>query len=308
MKVDRSVTTVIDQERCTGCGLCIQVCPEETITLHNKKARVTGASSLSCGHCSAVCPTGAISVAGIDPSLTDFKTFPLQEKWLPHGCPDTAELVNLMLSRRSCRNFTPDTVSRDLLEDLVKIGITAPSGSNCQLWTFTILPDRDTVNALGQKTARFFRKLNRMAEKGWLRAGMKAMGKPQLEEYYQAYFASVQEGLEKYDTGEKDLLFHGAPAAILVGAKQDASCPAEDSLLATQNILLGAHSLGLGTCLIGFVVGAMKEDKRIGRFLGLPRDETIYAVIAVGYPAETYQRITGRKTALIRYVNLPPAG
>ncbi len=50
----------------------------------------------------------------------------------------------------------------------------------------------------------------------------------------------------------KDLLFHGAPAAIIVASKEEASCPSEDSLLATQNILLGAHSLGLGTCLVGF--------------------------------------------------------
>ncbi|MFZ5569535.1 MAG: nitroreductase family protein [Thermodesulfobacteriota bacterium] len=307
MKVDRTVTTRIDPERCTGCGLCIEVCPEETISLRNKKAVITGASSLNCGHCAAVCPTGAISVAGIDPSLTSFSSFSLQEKWLPHGRPDTADLVHLMLSRRSCRNFRSDAVARDLLEDLVKIGVTAPSGSNCQPWTFTILPDRDSVDALGRRTAQFFRKLNRMAEKSWLRAALRVMGKPELEEYYQAYFESVQEGLVKYDTGKKDLLFHGAPAAIIVGASQDASCPAEDALLATQNILLGAHSLGLGTCLIGFVVAAMKADKGIGRFLGLPRDEKAYAVIAVGYPAETYQRVAGRKKARIRFVRLPAA-
>ena len=30
--MDRSVTTVIDQEKCNGCGLCITVCPNQTIS------------------------------------------------------------------------------------------------------------------------------------------------------------------------------------------------------------------------------------------------------------------------------------
>ncbi len=306
MKVNRSVTTVIDAARCTGCGLCTAVCPEETITLQNGRAVVTGTASLNCGHCAAVCPTGAITVSGIDPELTTFQSFSVKEDWLPHGRPEPGELVRLMLSRRSCRNFKADPVSRGLLTDLVKIGITAPSGSNCQQWTFSILPDRKTVAALADRVALFFRKLNRMAERGWLRAAMKVVGKTELEEYYQAYYAGVQEGLEKYATEKKDILFHGAPAVIIVGSRPEASCPAEDALLATQNILLGAHSLGLGTCLIGFAVAAMKADKGIGRFLGLPANETTYAVIAVGYPAERYQRIIGRKQALIRYVRQPP--
>lgn len=301
MKIDRTVTTLIDQELCTGCGLCVAVCPEETISLRDKKAYVSGTESLNCGHCQAACPTGAVTVKGLDPSLSTFHSFQLKEDWLPHGKTDTGDLVNLMLSRRSCRNYKSDPVPREILEDLVKIGITAPSGSNCQKWTFTILPDRSAVDALGKRTAQFFHKLNRMAEKKWLRQAMKLAGKSELEDYYQAYYASVQEGLEKYDREEEDLLFHGAPAAIIVGSQMDASCPAEDALLATQNILLGAHSLGLGTCLIGFVIAAMKEDKGILRFLGYPRNERPYAVIAVGYPAETYQRIAGRKQALIRY-------
>ena len=33
MNVDRIVTTKIDQALCTGCGLCVEVCPSETITI-----------------------------------------------------------------------------------------------------------------------------------------------------------------------------------------------------------------------------------------------------------------------------------
>ena len=108
-----------------------------------------------------------------------------------------------------------------------------------------------------------------------------------------------------YDLKEgKDILFHGATALIIVGSKPDASCPKEDALLATQNILLAAHCMGLGTCLIGFAVAAMSKDPAIKQYAGIPGEESIHSVIALGYPDETYERIVGRKTPVIRQTNL----
>jgi nitroreductase/NAD-dependent dihydropyrimidine dehydrogenase PreA subunit len=298
---ERVVTTLIDADRCIGCGLCTMVCPLETLAIEDGKAVIRGADSLNCDHCAAACPTEAIAVASIDAGLARFQTFSADSRWLPHGRFDTATLVNLMGSRRSCRNYTDQPVDRALLEDLVKIGILAPSGSNCQPWTFTVLPDRAAVSRLGQEVGDFFRKTNRMAEKGWLRWGLKLIGKPALDDYYRHHYRTVQMGLEAWDKGERDMLFHGATAAILVAARNDASCPSEDALLATGQILLAAHAMGLGTCLIGFVIEAMRRDRSIVRRLGIPDQETAFAVIGLGWPHETYQRVAGRKPVTIRY-------
>lgn len=206
-----------------------------------------------------------------------------------------------MQSRRSCRNFKTDPLEKSLLEDLVKIGVTAPSGSNCQLWSFTLLPDRPSVEAYGTRILKFFEKLNGMAEKRWLRTLLRWIGKDDLYWYYVNYYERIREGLEEWKSKGTDMLFHGAPAVIIAGSKTEASCPAEDALLATQNILLGAHSLGLGTCLIGFAVKAMNKDRKIATFVGIPDDEEAYAVIAVGYPDEKYRRVAGRKPVISRY-------
>jgi len=269
--------------------------------MQGNKAVVSGDRSLSCGHCAAVCPVDAITVHTINPEASRFATFDADGRWLPHGEFDTVQLVRLMASRRSCRNFKDRPVERALLEDLVKIGATAPSGTNSQMWTFTILPTRESVSALGDRVALFFRRVNELAEKGWLRNLSRWIGRSELADYYRDYHQSVSEALNERENNGRDRLFHGATAAIVVGSRPEGSTLKEDALLATQNILLAAHSMGLGTCLIGFAVIPMIKDIRIQRFLGIPDNEKVHAVIALGHPDERYLKVAGRKQYVQRY-------
>ena len=290
--IDRKVTTVIDAEKCIGCELCVKVCPSNTISMQDDKARVTGERSLQCGHCMAVCPVAAVRVDAIDAQSLAFNSFELKSRWLAPGDFDTAHLVQLMASRRSCRNYTDQGVERTLLEDMVKIGTQAPSGTNSQKWTFTILPNRAAVDAFGQRIGAFFKKLNQLAENRLVCKALKLIGKPALDNYYRDYYQSVAEALQEWELYGRDRLFHGAPAVIVVATQPGASCPTEDALLATQNMLLAAHSIA---------VEAMNKDAGIQQFLKIPAEETICSVIAIGYPDEDYEGLTGRKKVLMRY-------
>ncbi len=71
-----------------------------------------------------------------------------------------------------------------------------------------------------------------------------------------------------------------APVVIIVCGKVRGNKWAEiDCALASENIMLEAHSLGLGTCFIG----AFKEDK-LKEILKIPEEVKIIGLITLGYP------------------------
>ncbi len=293
----------VDAEKCTGCGQCELVCPHNCFAVAGGVATIISSNCLECGHCLAACPVSAISVVALADPLY-FETFTELEGVAvpePGGVP---ELVRLLRSRRSVRNYSAKPVPLSLLQYLVKIGTTAPSGTNSQLWTFALLEHRADVIGLGDGVAHFFKKLNKKAANPVLRGLARLFAGDSLGRYYRNHYKAIKHGLEAwFDRGE-DQLFHGATAAILVGGLKKASCPCEDALLATGQILLAAQQMGLGTCLIGFVVEALRHDAGLREVVGVGSDEEVYAVIALGYSAEKYLRPAPRKRIAGRVVKL----
>ncbi len=291
----------IDNNRCNGCGICVRACPARAFTIVKEKTELTGSCTFACDHCAAACPQTAITVEFTEKEPFEFASFiiePAENR--PRISP--AALVSIMRARRSCRVYQKRPVDRGILEDLVKTGLTAPSGTNSQKWTFTIIDSRPKILTFGESIAAYYKKLNRLAESGWLRKLLKLCGRAELDHYFREYYDTVKEGLFQWYKEKDDRLFHGANAAILVGAEPGASCPHDDALLATQNILLAAETMGLGSCLIGFAVEALSRDRKIKETLNIHADETIYAVIALGYPAITFLRPASRRKVPVRWV------
>jgi NAD-dependent dihydropyrimidine dehydrogenase PreA subunit len=50
----------IDSIKCTGCGNCVDVCPQQAITIDNDIAVVNQELCVQCGACLEICPAGAI--------------------------------------------------------------------------------------------------------------------------------------------------------------------------------------------------------------------------------------------------------
>ncbi|MFX1560209.1 MAG: nitroreductase family protein [Promethearchaeota archaeon] len=53
------------------------------------------------------------------------------------------DLIEKMKSRQSIRRFTGEQIPDSVIEDIVNIGRTAPSGGNCQPWRIVIVTRND---------------------------------------------------------------------------------------------------------------------------------------------------------------------
>jgi len=60
----KNVTTLqLDPTRCTGCGICVEVCPHGVFRIESRKASIVDRDAcMECGACARNCPFGALFV------------------------------------------------------------------------------------------------------------------------------------------------------------------------------------------------------------------------------------------------------
>ena len=170
--------------------------------------------------------------------------------------------INAALSgRRSARDFTDKAVDDETIRRLIDAAVLAPSASNEQPWTFTVVRDQALLERISDEA------------KSYLLAGLPAG--PESERRR----ASLTDGGFQ--------LFYHAPVLILISGSSQRPWVGENCALAAQNLMLAAYSDGLGTCWIGLAQGYL--NTAAGKdALGLPSSWVPVAPIIVGYPnAET---------------------
>jgi nitroreductase len=170
------------------------------------------------------------------------------------------EVIEAIKRRRSVRLYDDRPVPRDIINTILEAGNEAPSAMNSQPWRFVVVEDKETKRKL-------------------LRAALPNAKRilDRVKEVDQERYEMIK---KRYDELE-DPVYYSAPAIVFVigsGRYADHSCP-----LACENMMLAAHSLGLGSCWVGF--GAMvTDDAEVRNILELKEDETIFGPIVLGYP------------------------
>jgi len=67
-----AITSIIDEELCSGCGICAEICVYDALSLHERKEVMSINEVLckGCGACAVACPSKAIKLSHFTPAQT----------------------------------------------------------------------------------------------------------------------------------------------------------------------------------------------------------------------------------------------
>ncbi|MBQ7096844.1 MAG: 4Fe-4S binding protein [Clostridia bacterium] len=127
----------IDEDKCNGCGICVDACHEGAIELIDGKAKLTREDYCDgLGDCLPACPTGAITFEEREaPAYNETAVLASKQKKapLPCGCPGTQ---SRMINREPCEIQNTVPVTSDLSQWPVQIKlvpVNAPYFDNANL-------------------------------------------------------------------------------------------------------------------------------------------------------------------------------
>jgi nitroreductase/NAD-dependent dihydropyrimidine dehydrogenase PreA subunit len=286
----------VDQDTCTGCGECVDICPDHVLGLQDEKPRAGSGlfmGCIACGHCTMVCPTESIRISGRGMRLEDQRELPPPERRA------TAEALEaLMFSRRSVRKFTEEEVDRRLLERIVEMAATAPMGIPPHSVGVAVLEGRDKVRALARRACPAFGRMARRFNRVVLGVMRPFIGKAQhavMRDFVRPLLEMIA---REWDRGV-DKFTYDAPAAMIFhyGPGSDET----DCAIVATYAMLAAESLGLGSCMIGTAV-ALNRVKGLKNDYRVPAENKIGLMLILGHPAVEFQRAVTRRFGSVEFL------
>jgi len=292
----------VNGELCTCCGACVDECgadlfkiesdPSEAspqVVHHDPHSWCTG-----CGHCLAVCPQGAIlsDAASVLPEPAGIEH--------PERLCGYETLLPFLQSKRSVRRYMPQPVQREQVAAVLEAMRWAPSGHNLQACRYLAITERSVLQAIADHTIDGFRKF-----RGIIR--MRKLLRPFLPVNLYKVLDSpglldgVNDMIRRREEGQDPILFD-APAVVAVYYPDMGSLSLLDPAIAFTYGMLAAHSLGLGSCWIGFAIQSLYKDKKMKKLLGVPADMIIAGVMTLGYPVPVYHRVPPRNEVQVRWL------
>jgi nitroreductase len=176
------------------------------------------------------------------------------------------DIINNMVERRSIRKYKAEQITEAELDVLLQAALYAPNAGSRQSPLIAVCQNAEINTALG--------KINKAAFKGRMSTADSYISKDQPSI---ADNAAIQSG------------FYDAPTVLTFFAPKHFLNSVADCCVAAQNIMLAAHSLGIGSCMVARAeeTFASALGQQLQKEWGI--DETYEAKIHVtlGYSADT---------------------
>ncbi len=324
---------VIDTERCDGCKRCEQTCPIQLLVVENKKCkpndRYDHFRCIACQNCMAVCKPKAITIEGAYRVPNGFwknshlfageKSLPLinnDDKASAEAAIPLTETEQVIYKRRSIRLFKKKQVPKELVERIIEAGRFAPSAGNNQPWKFIAIQNRDVINEIDKKCKQFCKVvMYGTMPHPWMKKVIPGKKDARLKLWQKA----VTQFLIRFrGAGEMDqralgginaivsdpgyhTFFKAPTLIILLADKRGIGSIDLDMGICGQNMVLAAHSLGLGTCYVSLIDGLMGFPK-YQKELGIEPPFKIITSLAIGYPRGKIDNIVKREQSRVHWI------
>ncbi len=215
---------------------------------------------------------------------------------------DTAELEQLIKTRRSIRRWQDRTVPEETLLKAIETATWAANGGNQQNWRFYVITRRETIKAIAdavQTSADLIAAWPEAAKFGTMPAGWR-----ERSSFFRTAPAAIAIAAAHYQSFVDQLMAMREktdPAAAEMRRWRniaDSRVQSVSSAIAT--LLLVLHQMGLGTL---WMTGPMQAKGAIEKILGVPENLDLVAFIPVGYPDEkptSQRKPVGEVTEVIR--------
>ena len=259
----------IDEDLCTSCKLCQQVCIRDNIVVEDF-AIETGGNCFECGHCMAVCKVGAITLKSYENQEGRIQEYNSRE--IPVGYDD---LLQLLKQRRSIRWFKNKKIDKATFNMLFEGAYYSPSAQNNQDVEFVVLDEKLdefmelVYDIIKVEENQFFR--------------IKEFG----------------DYLNDNSTKEFHPLLWSGKQLILTFSSDKTS-----TVIANTRLELLAYSLGLGGFYSLFILKAdeIDHDKLMEFFPNIDNNKHMYSAFIIGHPKVKFRRTIPHKNIKVDYL------
>ena len=289
----------INRNSCTGCGLCVSICPDNGLCLMAGKAAPSACSifgCFACGHCMAVCPAEAITVSGRMLSPGDLFSLPQQK-------PDAYDsFMDFAQRRRSMRSFTDEPISREQIRAILEAVKNAPMGIPPSEVRTLVLDSREKVHEFSKEVCAAMEKIQWLMTP-WALKLMRPFRKRETHETLRRFVAPLMRAYSKFMAQGRDVILYDAPLAMYFYGSPYAE---SEPIIAATYAMLAGEALGLGTCMIGSVhpfLSYSPAGAGVRKKYGIKYKSKQGLAVIFGHPAVRYQK--GIVRALAEVHSLP---
>jgi nitroreductase/NAD-dependent dihydropyrimidine dehydrogenase PreA subunit len=277
------------EDKCSECMLCVRACTSGVWRVVDGKSRPVDIDLCNCcSQCIAVCPCDAISHDGLDKEqITKVNRNNLN--------PDVYR--DIVLSRRSIREFKDEPVPREVIEKIIDLARYAPTASNDQNVAYIVITNRRLIKEAADYIFGFAIRIHDKTKKGIGRFLVNLTGLAN-----NRYLKKMDYYRKLHAENGRDFILHNAPVLILFHAPGKKPFASDNCNIAATTIINYAHTLGLGTCFIGFLTMALQFSGKLRKKLGVPENRKVYATLVMGYPAYRYANTVSRKNPEVQWL------